>query len=427
MKPRRNGERLGVSLLVLVATVVSCEGGGDSSDGSTNWLKPCDATADCNSEYRCVCGVCTLLCSSGADCSALPGHAVCVESKADLERACRFGFGVSPSEAACFPPCVGDGECSDGLACRAGLCVPDRSVTDGGPPVGWDASVDAAAPPVMPLARPADRPDPQAFADVDVPVSFEEPVVLPPPDRTISGDASAMVGAWVEVDFEGVTCDPNTAESMSTGRTCTYLEIRRDTEGRYVGGLYQESSRSQFSSFPPPVDPTVGYPEGIPAEEYPDLRRLTRGVRYQVLDGTVRDDTLSFFVSPLDLWQEWCAMQTPYHWDLGDRYAYRCVPQSATLADTDPGKLGLCTSRDDLDQCTYSDGTSGPCVCTGDGGSSHPQCSDLFCVCSETGCQADTRATSSSGSLALEGQRLVGSFAFEHTFGGTLEMVRVAP
>jgi hypothetical protein len=79
-------------------------------------------------------------------------------------------------------------------------------------------------------------------------------------------------------------------------------------------------------------------------------------VRYRVLDGTFDGTTLSFWLSPMDLWTDWCSLQTPYPFQLGGVKGYRCVPADASDQNTDLGKLSLCASAFD------SGGTSGSVV-----------------------------------------------------------------
>jgi hypothetical protein len=46
------------------------------------------------------------------------------------------------------------------------------------------------------------------FADVNIEQDFTEPVWLPPPSTTIEGDATSLVGSWIQVRSDGSPCSP---------------------------------------------------------------------------------------------------------------------------------------------------------------------------------------------------------------------------
>lgn len=61
-------------LLALSSFAFGCEppAPGPQGDSHTNWLRTCEADADCGA-LSCVCGVCTLTCSGDADCAGVEG------------------------------------------------------------------------------------------------------------------------------------------------------------------------------------------------------------------------------------------------------------------------------------------------------------------------------------------------------------------
>jgi hypothetical protein len=233
----------------------------------------------------------------------------------------------------------------------------------------------------------------------------------------------------VELNYDGQPCTTEAPGSGLQGTVCTHLELTRDASGGFVGSLYRESSGPNpprvAGPFASAMDPNVGYPTEVQPEQYGFLRDFSTDVRYRILDGAVRDGALSFFVAPLDLWDGWCQMQTSFPWVLGERREYRCVPQTATEADTDPGKLALCVSVDDLARCDEL-----PCACLDETGQFNfgiPMCSLAYCECSSSGCRADTNGTSVTATLSLDGDTLKGFIAFDTHFRSAITMKKVTP
>jgi glucuronoarabinoxylan endo-1,4-beta-xylanase len=111
----------GFLLAVLCAATTGCSPNEDPQTGSqTNWLRACNADADCGSQ-SCNCGICTHPCDADAACSELPG-ASCVGAQ-DPGAVALCG-GSSPSASAlCLARC-GDDVCADGQVCVAGVCSP---------------------------------------------------------------------------------------------------------------------------------------------------------------------------------------------------------------------------------------------------------------------------------------------------------------
>jgi hypothetical protein len=257
---------------------------------------------------------------------------------------------------------------------------------------------------------PPDRPNVSDFQDARAPQDFTDPVTLPPPQPGFTGDMEALVGVWVEKHYY----DDKTCDSDAPGSSCTRLEIRKERNGTYSGILLR--SEDSFNAFPirgpfaPAVDRDLGYPREISPKDYEYGRDFVPGIEYRVFDGLYRDGTLSFWVSPLDLWQDWCALQSPHVWDIEGRKEYRCVPQTADSTNTDLGKLTLCTSAEDYPLCTGREGYKAPCPCIDASGvwSYDPLCSLAYCECGPAGCVAFTRNTSYTIRLRHEGDSLFG-------------------
>jgi hypothetical protein len=64
----------------------------EPTDTNTSWLATCGGDSDCSNEFSCLCGVCTLTCTSNSECSSASPNAVCetVEGAcSDAERTCQ--------------------------------------------------------------------------------------------------------------------------------------------------------------------------------------------------------------------------------------------------------------------------------------------------------------------------------------------------
>lgn len=64
----------------------------DPTDTNTSWLATCGSDSDCSSDFSCLCGVCTLSCSSNSQCNSASRSAVCdpVEGTCgDAQRTCQ--------------------------------------------------------------------------------------------------------------------------------------------------------------------------------------------------------------------------------------------------------------------------------------------------------------------------------------------------
>lgn len=111
---------------------------------------------------------------------------------------------------------------------------------------------------------------------------------------------------------------------------------------------------------PPPTDPDVGYPPGAQFPFPGGPLGLFEGFAYTMLDGNLSGSELTFRVAEVELWTQWCSLQTPVRAmrDLDGGWEYRCVSSfganlvSTDCSTTDPstmqrmpvdcGKAGLC-------------------------------------------------------------------------------------
>jgi hypothetical protein len=303
----------------------------------------------------------------------------------------------------------------------AGPGGPDSGVTadaPGGQSNATDANGGAAAD--IDLFADVDFPDAAAYADVNAPQDFTQPVWLPAPTATIQGDLTDLVGSWVQVNTDGSACTPSHSSSSFNDVACIHFDIKKDSSGSFVGDVYgdvanqdpRSGAPSVAGPFPPATDPTIGYPPTIPPSEYYYARQFVPGVPYTMFDGAFANGSLTFWISGLDLWSNWCALQTSFLWNVAGKQQYRCVAQTADPSTTDLGKLALCTSADDGPTCTTAQGFPESCSCLDDAGNADialTLCSKTVCECSASQCRADLRSGEITVNLALQSNRLVGT------------------
>jgi hypothetical protein len=254
------------------------------------------------------------------------------------------------------------------------------------------------------------------FADVTIEQDFSQPFSLPPPSTTFQGDATRLVGVWDQVGLDGGKC-----VGFAGAGGCLHFEIQQDTSGAFHATIRTDAigvNGQQPGPFAPATDPNVGYPTTLdPTKYYYAEEQLCSNVDYRLFDPLFVGDTFSFWFSPLDLWSDWCALQTPFAWNVRGQTKYECVPQSADPSTTDFGKLVLCRNANDETLCTDSVGYQGPCVCLDDAGLIdleavlHPLCSESICECTASQCRALLRTTALSATLTLNADELSGPVA----------------
>jgi hypothetical protein len=278
---------------------------------------------------------------------------------------------------------------------------------------------------------------------VNIPIDFTDPVWLPPPTTQIAGDLTDLVGSWIEVDSSGQPC---TAAAMAepVGNLCTHLEIQRGADGAFIGTVYHDRLEGGVSCaagsdmcapaiagpFPTATDPTVGYPPAVSPSDYEELQLNTgvAGARYRVFDGALIDSTFTFWISPLDLWSDWCALQSSSLWNVNGKQKYQCVPQTADTSNTDLGKLSLCTSAEDRPMCVRNPMGQAPCVCLNEEGVyiGGPLCGSAACECSASACRAALRSNVVDATLQLQSGKLMGTLG-PVGLGNPITLEKVAP
>lgn len=397
--PWKNGAWL-VWLAIYGAGAIGCSTQQDSVGGDTHWLEACTDDAACE-RGSCLCGVCTERCTGDAQCAG-GVEARCAKA-ASLELVAVCGPGAEPP-----------GE-------LPGICLATAAAPDAATP-------DAAQPPAPVSERPSRRASELADLEPSASLSFEDEVVpVPEPERSFRDPAEALLGTWKQPD-----CDPADGETQFFDGGCVLLTFERSgPHGEIVGRLdsYTEVDTSSYAlprqTFAPATDPSVGYPVEATPEDYRDFG--TRMGPYTMLDPRFDGENLQFWVSPLELWEGWCALQTSYRVP-GGNPPYQCVPDGAANGDpeVDRGKLALCTSA-------WSSGACDPKVCglsaaepcppesyegcgcyTPEGvwDEALPECSIAYCRCDAQGCAPNWYENRIDFQLVVAGDRMVGREGF---------------
>ncbi len=148
----------------------------------------------------------------------------------------------------------------------------------------------------------------------------------------------------------------------------------------------------------PPSDPDAGYPPGVTDAVPSGPLGFFEGFAYTMLDGRLSGATLTFRVAELELWTQWCKIQTTtYSWgsdfetDAGPLYS--CEPhEAASLSPMGCALQDPVTITDvpvdcgKLDLCSYST----PCTCSATGCQVNPSTQpDLTFDLTVTGATAD--------------------------------------
>ena len=401
--------------------------------GETHWLAACAQSEEC-ARGECICGMCTERCQGDNDCSGkTPAQCYDVASPG-LQDHCDSAL-RERGGAVCIATCEQDGECPTGNVCRAGACTPREPVSplSTAPPVACERDADCSTGELCANLRCAASADVKASDFLGASpgtVDLKEPIRPPDPTLWVQGATPELMGTWQQQN-----CSP-----------CLVLSIQTDAESqRIVGQLTRASEpgdRDAGLVLPTTLDPDVGYP---PSDlvRYADV--LWNGLpdhAYQLYDARLSGSEFSAWYSFLDLWGDWCALQTPTRIEVAGYARYVCSPD---ILDTrvDFGKRVLCTSAD-MSGCTPAeDAQQQPlscrdpesaqcmfekqCVCNTDFTSE--LCSPAYCECDATTCRANIWRAAVQLQLTLAGDRLAGALLDARASSTSLQVAfkRVAP
>jgi hypothetical protein len=278
-------------------------------------------------------------------------------------------------------------------AAGPGICLA-LCQTDAECPLGETCWFEAC---VTPLPSPdaptsAENPDASDYFAVDTGVEFSQPVSLPDPDLSIDGSSSELLGEWLGIG------EVVSFYFASAGSPASMRLVISESAGQVVGQFYWEYGLVDGATFPGPfaaaTNPDVGYPTEVDPEHYGDLRWPNPRVPYRIFDGALAAGRFTFWTSTIDLWSDWCSMQTAYPRDIDGKRVYRCIAESANESNTEPGKFKLCKSAGGL-----------PCPTDNPQG---PLCGVAYCECSSSSCHADLRAGTIIADLQFDGTTMSG-------------------
>lgn len=102
-------------------------------DTSSNWLRPCNSSAQCGEALRCICRVCTIVCSEQDDCGDYDSNASCARVQETSFSASCSTASAEDSLQMCVLPCESDGDCSslgDDSVCVDEQCIDRTSIIE---------------------------------------------------------------------------------------------------------------------------------------------------------------------------------------------------------------------------------------------------------------------------------------------------------
>ena len=430
------GRLEGLFTLFVVAALPSCSTAERHPEvsGETHWLAACSAQSAC-ARGQCVCGLCTQTCSSDQSCAgAIDAQCFDVQSPGLLDH-CENSVRARGG-AVCIATCRADGDCPSGDVCRSGACTPRASsmhaISQLGGACGADS--DCARGSYCNAGTCAASSDATAldFLGVDAgSIDFSGAVRAPQSSVTVAGATGSLLGTWQQVECED----------------CLRLIVERQPDSPEVIAYVTTASRIAVTldNLPDAVDAGVGYPVGL-ASRYAEMSVVgIRDYHYRLFDAQLVGQRLSGWFSYFDVWDDWCAMQTPVSIDVFG------VTHSVCASDMDDstvelGKRVLCTSADMSGCSTYSSSVDGrgelsscamgdtaqcmrdkQCICNRT--ISSPLCSPSYCACDTTKCGANLQAGTQTLDLLLDSDRLAGTLLQpQATQGaGSITFMRVSP
>lgn len=340
---------------LLVGSLSSCGDQAPKAEGETHWLQICQSDADCGGA-QCICNLCSGSCRGDDDCTRGQTAAQCFDAQSPgVAQRCP---GVEAEvEALCLATCGDDADCASGQACRAGACL----------------AADSVGLPGL---------DPRDFLGSDAAVDLGRPPVVPEPRRLLEGYYPELEGEWLE-EFDGEPVYFSGPMRLSIGSAGDGQSMVGEVV--FDGPSAHAHLQTPTGPLPEATDRDQGYPVGVGEEAY---RWMILGgvprVPYPILDARYGGGVLDFWISPADLWSEWCELQTSYLVTVDGKQLYRCVGQDAVAGEVEAGKWLLCTGVSD------DRGNRWPPVCT----------------CAEDGCRSASYMNPWHFSLSLDADRM---------------------
>jgi hypothetical protein len=232
------------------------------------------------------------------------------------------------------------------------------------------------------------------------------PIVSPGDDGGSCGD-SRLRGTGV-ASFEGTWSGYAQTFQLPSGSDALTLVFKQQGDGTLAGTLTFGTRPAP----PPATDRDASYP---PSQGQNPLNLASiEGVPYSTLHANVSPNgtRLQFDINTLELWQGWCALQTPHSvvtgfTGSGTLTAYECGP-SGPYNSYEMGRDGGCWWYDDSspDPSFVSDAGTVPVAC-----GMAVLCTQQVCTCTATSCDIDMCQTNVHFDLQLTGSTLQGSAA----------------
>jgi hypothetical protein len=153
-------------------------------------------------------------------------------------------------------------------------------------------------------------------------------------DATSAPDSPAVPDAGISTFAESWT---GYIENFmfSSGSDAVRISFTVDSAGQVSGVV----TLGDGTPPPPPTDPNVGYPADLLTKSNvallggPDY--IAEGFAYPMTGGTLAGSRLRFTIATVELWRDWCALQTP----VGT--SGRCLPNTGAMISADQMRCAL--------------------------------------------------------------------------------------
>ncbi len=207
-----------------------------------------------------------------------------------------------------------------------------------------------------------------------------------------SGGSISRAGSGGSTSSGGSSGGPGTAGASATivGTWRGYIEnyktsdLTDSVELRISqGSLAGQVIFGEAMAPPPASDPQADYPPPSDANlAGPSYVGPQAGFVYTLVNPSFVGARLQFDVAPGELYQSWCALQTPYKDDFNAGDYYNCLPNWGSIGSGGPGGTGSCSQMNPVTMVRVPRDCGQLRLCTPGGA----------CVCTATSCTANLAA-----------------------------------